>query len=159
MRTKSDYFKLALWFFPATVVTWGLHEFGHYATGLLLGYDMFITFNHAGPTQGSYTSTNHDILVGMAGPIITWVQAVIAWRMIMKRDQIELYAFLFLPFAMRTMAMGLSYIAKPNDEAAASLLLGLPMWVLPVQGLPATALAIHALYCRKIVVRRQALCG
>ena len=67
----------------------------------------------------------------MAGPFVTWIQAVVAWFFIVKRANIPLYAFLFLAFAMRAVAMGISFVSKPNDEAGVSLLLGLPMWLLP----------------------------
>jgi hypothetical protein len=30
---KSDYLKLAVWFSPAAVVIWGIHEFAHWGTG------------------------------------------------------------------------------------------------------------------------------
>ena len=32
---------------------------------------------------------------------------------------------------MRIVALGISYTSKPNDEAAVSIILGLPMWVIP----------------------------
>lgn len=129
--TKSDYLKLALWFFPAAVVTWGIHEVAHWGTGKLLGYDMWITFNQAGPVKGSYDSTFDSVLISMAGPVVTLIQGAVALILINRLSDVRYYAFLFLAFYMRAVAMGLSYTSKPNDEAATSLLLGLPMWVLP----------------------------
>ncbi|WP_448569117.1 hypothetical protein [Thalassotalea ganghwensis] len=128
---KSDYVTLALWFFPAAILTWGIHEFAHFGIGKLLGYDMFITFNTAGLASGSYANTWHQALVGLAGPMITWFQAIIAVIVINQRKQLFWYSFLFLPLYMRLVAMGISYTSKPNDEASVSLLYDLPMWVLP----------------------------
>ena len=129
--TRSDYVSFAIWFIPAGVVTWGLHEAAHWTTGKLLGYEMWITFNQVGLDEGAYTSTFHEVLVGMAGPFVTWIQGVVAWLLIRKEGHIRFYSFLFLAFWMRTVAMVLSFISLPNDEAGVSLLLGLPMWILP----------------------------
>ena len=113
------------------IFTWGIHELAHWLTGVGLGYEMWITFNQAGPVDGSYDSTTHRVLVSMAGPAITWVQGVVALILIQRTQTLWLYALLFLAFWIRAVAMGISYISNPNDEAVASTLLGLPMWVLP----------------------------
>ena len=130
--TKASRLKrLALWFIPAAIVTWGIHEFAHWATGELLGYDMWLSFNQAGLIQGEYGSTTHQILVDLAGPAMTWAQAILALYFIRRFKQGWIYAFLFLAFWMRGLAMAFSFISLPNDEARASLLLDLPMSVLP----------------------------
>lgn len=128
---KSDYISLAVWFIPAAIVTWGIHEVAHWGTGILLGYDMWITFNQAGPVEGSYQSSFHNILVAISGPVITLIQAVTALLFIKKLSQPRLYSFLFLAFYLRVVALGISFMSKPNDEAVVSILLGLPMWVIP----------------------------
>ena len=131
-RDTSEYLRLALWFFPAAVVTWGLHESAHWATGELLGYDMWISFNQVGLVEGRYATTFHEVLVAMAGPFMTWVQASVFLILIRRDNRLHLYAFLVLALFMRAVALGISYASQPNDEAAASLLLGLPMWLLPM---------------------------
>ena len=122
---------LSLWFVPAAVVTWGIHEFAHYATGILLGYDMWITFNHAGPVQGHFDADFHEVAVAMAGPVVTWVQAVVVLQWIRNSRKQFLYPLLFLTLWSRALAAIFSFISHPNDEAKASVLVGLPMWVLP----------------------------
>ena len=129
--TKSDYINLALWFIPAAIVTWGIHEVTHWATGELLGYEMWITFNQAGPVIGSYESTFDNIIVAISGPVITLIQAIVALALIKRLSQPRIYSFLFMAFYIRFIAMGISFVSHPNDEAAVSILMGLPMWVIP----------------------------
>lgn len=126
-----DYWQLAAGFILAAILTWGIHEGAHWMMGNVLGYDMWITFNQVGLVQGEYQSDFHQILVSLAGPIITWLQAIGALLLIRRSGNLWIYSFLFLAFWMRAMAMGISFLANPNDEARVSLLLGLPMWVLP----------------------------
>ena len=126
-----DYLKLTLWFIPAAIVTWSIHEVAHWTTGTLLGYDMWLTFNRAGPVQGGYDSILHQIMISLSGPVVTLLQGGVAYLFIKKQGLRQLYPFLFLALYMRLIAVGISYISKPNDEAAVSLLLGLPMWLVP----------------------------
>ena len=128
---KNDYIRLAASFIPAAILTWGIHEYAHWLMGRSLGYDMWITFNQVGLVQGSYDSALHQGLVAMAGPFVTWLQAVAALFLIRQRRQLWSYSFLFLPFWMRTVAMIISFLSNPNDEARVSLLLNMPMWVVP----------------------------
>ncbi len=128
---KRDYWQLAGSFIFAAILTWGIHEGAHWLMGSVLGYDMWITLNQVGLVQGEYASDFHQILVSMAGPIITWLQAIGAFLFIRRSEHLWIYAFLFLTFWMRAMAMGISFLTHPNDEASVSLLLGLPMWVVP----------------------------
>lgn len=123
---------LAAAFIPAAVVTWGLHEFAHWAMGTALGYDMWMTFNKAGLIRGQeYASAWHQGLVGIAGPAITVLQGVLAFVWVRKSGKLWTYAFLFLTFWMRLIAMCISFFVNPNDEAEVGLMLGLPMWILP----------------------------
>ena len=127
----NDYLILALSFIPAAIVSWGIHEFAHWLTGGVLGYDMWISFNQVGLVEGKYDSKLHEFLVAMAGPFVTWIQAVVTLIFIFRFRQLWIYSFLFLTLWSRALAFGISYISNPNDEAGASLLVGLPMWVLP----------------------------
>ena len=129
----SRYLLLVIWFIPAAILTWGIHEFAHWATGEALGYDMWISFNHAGLNPGQqYRSTIHEIMVGIAGPAITWIQAIVAYIFLQRSKALRLYPFLFVTVWMRAVAMGISFLSQPNDEASISLLLGLPMITLPL---------------------------
>lgn len=129
--TNADRRLLALAFIPAAIVTWGLHESAHWLAGTALGYDMWMTFNNAGTVGGAYDSTAHQVVVTLAGPAVTWLQGIGALGLIRRSGALWAYSFLFLACWMRAVAMGISFVSHPNDEASASLLLGLPMWVLP----------------------------
>ena len=127
----TDYLILAAYFFPAAVLTWGIHEYAHWLMGRVLGYDMWITFNQVGLVQGNYDTDLHQILVSMAGPIVTWLQALVALFLIRRTRHLWSYSFLFLAFWTRALALTISFLSNPNDEARVSLLLGLPMWIVP----------------------------
>lgn len=139
----TDLSLLGASFIPAAVFTWGIHEYAHYGTGMILGYEMWISPNRAGPTQGHYDFDSHAFLIAMAGPLVTWIQAFIALAVIRWSKELWTYSFLFLPFWMRTLAWGISHLTHPNDEAAASLILGMPMWLLPSISVSLLAVLIY----------------
>ena len=112
-------------------VTWGVHEFAHFQAGRWLGYDMWMSMNRAGLVSGEYTSREHRMLVAMAGPIVTYLQAALALWWIKARGARLAYPFLFFAFFMRVVAFAVSF-QEPNDEARTSLDLGLPLWGLPL---------------------------
>ncbi|MEM7205964.1 MAG: hypothetical protein AAF628_37260 [Planctomycetota bacterium] len=114
----------------AAVVTWGVHEFAHFQAGRWLGYEMWVSMNQAGLVKGDYTSDGHRMLVAMAGPFVTYLQAAAALWWILVRRSYAAYPFLFLAFFTRAVAFAVG-MAKPNDEARTSLDLGWPVWVLP----------------------------
>ena len=91
---------------------------------------MWLSMNRAGLIAGEYESREHRMLVAMAGPLVTYLQAVIALLLIRTRSLSLAYPFLFLALFMRSVAFAVSF-SKPNDEARTSLDLGLPFWVLP----------------------------
>ncbi len=116
-------------FFWFTVATYLLHEAGHWAMGEVLGYDMWVNINSAGLARGEYSPVWHKYLVAAGGPLVTVIQAVIAFVCVRRYQAIAAFAFLFAAFMMRFVAMLVS-ISKPNDEAAISIWLGLGPWTL-----------------------------
>ena len=126
-----DWSVLAFSFFPVALLTWGIHEFGHFAAGSLLGYEMWMTLNKAGPVQGTFDTELHEAIVAMAGPVVTWIQAGIALFVAQKTDRLWVYSAVFMPVVMRSTAMIISFVSHPNDEAKTSLILGLPIWTVP----------------------------
>lgn len=120
------------WFMAllAGAITWVIHELMHFQAGRWLGYEMWVSLNQAGLVEGSYRTLAHDMIVTMAGPVMTYAQAVIALLFIYRKQALWAYPYLFFAWFMRTVAMGISFFS-PNDEARTSLDLGLPMWVLP----------------------------
>lgn len=130
--SRRDRIILAAWFIPAAALTWPIHEIGHYLAGIFLGYEMWVSLNQAGLVEGSYQSVLDQWLVAMAGPAVTWVQGVVGYLAARWSRDLWVYSFVFLSFWMRAVAVLISLVAKPNDEAAASLLMGLPMLTLPL---------------------------
>ena len=118
-------------FIVATIVTYLIHEAGHWAMGEILGYDMWVNINSAGLARGEYRAEWHGQLVAAAGPIITLLQGVIAFIIIRKHKAITAFAFLFPALMMRIMAMAVS-LKNPNDEAKVSEWLGLGPWTLHI---------------------------
>ena len=120
----------ALAFLPAAALTWGPHELAHWAMGRLLGYRMWISLNQVGLVEGEYDSVRDRILVALAGPLVTGLQALLSYELIERWRKPWLYPLLFLTVWTRGLAMVVS-LKNPNDEAEASALLGLSPWVLP----------------------------
>lgn len=97
--------------------------------GEMLGYDMWVNINSAGLARGQYSTEWHGQLVSAAGPIITLIQAIIAFILVRKYKAITAFAFLFAALMMRFVAMVVS-LNNPNDEARISEWLGLGPWTL-----------------------------
>jgi len=129
---KRSWVTYALMFIPAALVTWLPHEFAHWQMGEALGYDMWMSLNAGGlEGGGSYDSALDRSLVDAAGPLLTYILAIGALALIRTTRSLLLYPFLFLQFYMRAVALGISVVSQPNDEARLSLELGLPLWLLP----------------------------
>jgi hypothetical protein len=129
---KMTWVAYALMFIPAALLTWLPHEFAHWQMGEALGYDMWMSLNGGGlEGGGAYDSALDRSLVDAAGPLITYILAIAALALIRTTRSLLLYPFLFLQFYMRAVALGISVVSQPNDEARISLELGLPLWLLP----------------------------
>jgi len=134
MSAPAERFRPSAWFWPIVPVvaalTWALHEAAHFTAGKLLGYSMWVSMNGSGLVEGTYASTTHSVLVAMAGPLVTYTQAVVAWAVLRRRRSGLAYVVLFLALFMRLAAFAVG-ISHPNDEARASLDLGFPVWLIP----------------------------
>ncbi|MDH3990542.1 MAG: hypothetical protein OEV34_15515 [Gammaproteobacteria bacterium] len=140
-RKNRPWVTYALMFIPAALVTWLSHEFAHWQMGEALGYDMWISLNGGGLAgEGSYDSPLDRSLVDAAGPLLTYILAIGALALIRMTRSLLLYPLLFLQFYMRAVALGISVVSQPNDEARISLELGLPLWLLP--GIAVTLLLV-----------------
>ena len=113
-----------------TVLTWVVHEGAHFAAGRALGYGMWMSMNRAGNLDGDYATEAHQMIVTLAGPLVTCAQAALAWGLLRRRPSSVAYQVLFLAFFMRLTALGVSF-SNPNDEARASLAPRMPWWALP----------------------------
>lgn len=115
-------------FFIIGVLTFIIHEFFHWFAGTMLGYDMVMTPNRAFST--SPTSFYHKQFISMAGPFITYLQALVGYFLLVKRKVLLGFAMIYMAFFMRFFA-GIISIFNPNDEARVSVDLGIGFWTLP----------------------------
>jgi len=111
------------------IATFAVHEFFHWVAGIALGYDMVITPNRV------YSKTSTEFvdkqIISFAGPFITYVQAIIGYLLVVKKQSSLGYALLYMAFFMRLFAACMS-VFNPNDEARISQALGMGLWTLPV---------------------------
>ena len=122
---KEFYYK----FFIIGVLTFFIHELFHWFAGTLLGYEMVMTPNRVYST--SPVGFIHKQIIAMSGPIITYVQAIVGYILIMKRKSLVGFAMLYMAFFMRFIAAIIS-LFNPNDEAHVSFDLGIGLWTLPI---------------------------
>lgn len=130
-QTQKITLKYILITLIAVAATWILHELAHWLTGELLGYDMAMTLNGGYPVTREYSRNWHKMAVDVAGPVITIIEAVIAWMLIKKKNYIMLFPFLATCFYMRLLAGGMNAI-NLNDEGRISNELGLGTYTIPV---------------------------
>lgn len=119
-----------VWLFAGVVLTFALHEAGHWATGELLGYEAYYSLNSAG-VRGQPADAGHQLLIIAGGPAITFLQALTALALVVTRSSLIAYAFLYAAAFMRFMAAVIT-LFNPNDEARLSLAFGWGTWTLPI---------------------------
>jgi len=112
-------------------VSFFFHELAHYLMGTSLGYDMKMSLNSVRIDNQTYSEDYHKLLVTAAGPIFTIITAFIAFFMLKKRNNPFLYIVLFVAFAMRSLAAGISLLFNPNDEARLSQAFDMGVMTLP----------------------------
>ncbi len=118
--------------FIIIIVTMVMHEIVHWLTGRALGYEMYFTLTKSSLMEGGWRSEADYAIVSIAGPLFTAsIGALGAWLAISKRMAFG-YELIFTAFMQRFLAMAMSALFIPNDEARVSLFLGLPWWVLPL---------------------------
>lgn len=111
----------------AAVLTFVLHEGAHWAAGEALGYDMFLRANSAGLARGEYRNETDAMIVTIAGPAFTLLQALVAFVIARGSQSAAAFAFVLSALLMRMLAAGVSF-GNPNDEARFSLWLGFGPW-------------------------------
>ena len=115
--------------FGIVVASFLIHEAGHWLAGTALGYEMTFALNSVVSTTP--LSPRDAMIVSAAGPIVTAIQGVVSFVLIVRRDVVGAYAVLFVAAMLRVMATVVS-VSNPNDEARISLQLGLGQWTLPI---------------------------
>lgn len=114
----------------ASLATTLVHEAGHYGMGTALGHAMKMSLNHAAPVSADAIPATDLLLIVAAGPLVTVLQALVAFFLIRHRGLLFAYPFLFAAWFMRFAAAFVS-LAHPNDEARLSIELLGGMWWLP----------------------------
>ena len=106
-----------------------VHEAGHALAAKLLGYDALASINHVKLMPSVARSAADRLAIDLAGPAVTIGIAVIAW-FAARRGALTIEPIvLFVALAMRLIA-AVASLAAPNDEARASIILGLGKWTL-----------------------------
>ena len=113
------------------VATSVLHEAGHWIAGQMLGYSMKMSLNAASPIQGALRPGFDATAVAAAGPLVTMLQAIAAYWLIVRTGSADFYPPLLCALFMGVAGMLVS-VCRPNDEAAVSLASGLGTWTLPL---------------------------
>lgn len=108
------------------VVTFLLHEGGHWVAGEWLGHDMALSLNRAVPLD-SPTQT-HLLIITAAGIAVTLIEGLIGLLLVRVNAAIG-YAIAFFAFFMRLMAFGITVAVNPNDEARIGTVLGVGPYV------------------------------
>lgn len=149
---RDFYIKL----FLIGIATFTIHEFFHWVAGVALGYEMIITPNRVFAT--SPTSFIDAQIIAFAGPLITYVQALIGYLLVMNKQSLLGYALLYMAFFMRFLA-ALASLVKPNDEARISQDLGMGLWTLPALVVVILLVLVYITSRRlKLTVRDQIFC-
>ena len=115
----------------AVLFTWILHEFTHWATSELLGYESIMRLNSVSPIADQNPTDWHKIYISASGPLITIIQALIVFMLLRKTWTKWLYPFLFTPFFMRFLAGGMNAM-NPNDEGRISEFFGLGLYTISI---------------------------
>ncbi len=130
MNNSKVTFQYVLISAAAVFITWIAHEGAHWAMGETLGYNMTMNLNTASLASGAYRN-NDEHLVSAAGPVLTMVQAMIAFLLLQRSNRLHWYPFLFVPLYMRIMA-GVLNLINLNDEGRISKALGLGTFTLSI---------------------------
>lgn len=144
------------WFFLAIAITYFLHEGAHWLSGLAMGLEMKIGLNAIKVTGGALP-WQHAVM-SIAGPIVTIIQAVVAYSMVKRTGSHQAFAMLYAAAWMRVIATVVS-LFNLNDEARVSAYLGLGTWTLPLLvSVALVALFVHASRILKLTWKDQFFC-
>ena len=116
----------------AVVFTWFIHEFTHWLTSELLGYETIMRLNGTASVKGQNPTALHKAIISISGPIITILQGLVIFIILKSRGWNKyLYTLLFTAFYMRFLA-GLMNFIMPNDEARVGQYLGIGTFTLSI---------------------------
>lgn len=116
--------KLALLFIPVAFLTYFFHEFGHWIVGEMLGNDMIMSLNDAGPRSETFIDESHALYSAMGGPAFSILQAMIFLLIIEKTKSIYVYPAVFFAAFVRFFSIVFGGF-NMQDEAKISAMLGI----------------------------------
>lgn len=132
MTDKKTTFQYAIAVFVAVISTWIFHEFAHWLTSELLGYDSIMKLNGTSAAAGERWTELHQIIISATGPIVTILQGLFVFLLLQQKNWNKyLYPFLFTAFYMRTLAGFMNFI-NLNDEGRISSYLNIGTFTLPL---------------------------
>jgi hypothetical protein len=127
-RIKNDLiesrinWKVALLFIPVAFLTYLFHESGHWIVGEILGNDMILSLNNAGPQNGYYIDKTHELYSSMGGPVFTILQAIIFLAIIEKTKSIYAYPFVFFAAFSRFFSIIFGGFSLQDEARISSIL-------------------------------------
>jgi high-affinity Fe2+/Pb2+ permease len=131
MNDKNLTFRYTLTVIAAVIITWLIHEFAHWLTSELYGYDTIMNLNGTSQADGQDWIDKHQIIISASGPIVTILQGLIIFLLLKSRNWNKyLYPFLFTAFYMRFLAGFMNFI-NLNDEGRISKFLEIGTFTLP----------------------------
>ena len=114
------------------IITWIIHEFAHWLTSELFGYETIMRLNGTSPVNGEKPTDLHKNVISASGPVITIIQALVAFVFLKSWNWNKyIYLFLFTAFYMRILA-GFMNLINPNDEGRISAFLEIGIFTLPI---------------------------
>ncbi len=132
MIDKKIAFSYTLAVVIAVIFSWIIHEFAHWLTSELLGYETIMRINGISPVNGKNVTDWHKVFISASGPIVTILQGLIAFTILKVETWNKyIYALLFTAFYMRLLA-GLMNIINLNDEGRIGAFLEIGTFTLPL---------------------------
>ena len=132
MTDKKITFNYALATTLAVVFTWIVHEFAHWLTSELLGYETIMSLNGTSLIDGKKSPEWHNIIISASGPLVTILQGFMTFLLLRFQNWNKyLYPLLFTAFYMRLLASLMNFI-NPNDEGRISAFLQIGTFTLPI---------------------------
>ncbi|MDC8003900.1 hypothetical protein POV27_07540 [Aureisphaera galaxeae] len=116
----------------AVLFTWVLHEFMHWVTAELLGYDSIMRLNSVSTIDGGEHAGWDGVYTSASGPLITILQATVVFLYLKAKGWNKwVYPLLFVPFYMRLLA-GIMNFMMPNDEGRIGEFLGIGLFTISI---------------------------
>ncbi len=129
---KKISLKYVLVIIITVIFTWIIHEFTHWLTAKLLGYEPSMSLNGMSYAEGENPTEWHKIIVSATGPIVTILQGLMAFLYLKSRGWNKyFYPLLFIAFYMRFLA-GLVNFINLNDEGRISEFLGIGTFTISI---------------------------